>query len=210
MTTREAVGRLFAARAPLGLRARPDGLRVAAIRVINYVTNYIVANVPSFTVRRLWLTRVLGIRMGEGAGVYLGCYVWFYGPSQIRRAGIAIGPHTHINRDCTLDTRGGLVIGANVSISPGVMILTSEHPVTDPGFAEERRPVTIGDHVFIGSRAIILPGVTLGRGSVVAAGSVVTKSVDELVVVGGVPAKSIGTRPEQATRYTLGGFPTLE
>jgi maltose O-acetyltransferase len=188
------------------------GLRRAAIRLLNYLTNYLVAHIPSFTLRRLWLSRVLGIRIGPGAGVHLGCYVWFYGPSQIRRDGIEIGAYTRINRDCTLDTRGGLYIGANVSISPEVMILTAEHRLTDARFAEEScAPVAIGDHVFIGARAIILPGVSLGRGAVVAAGSVVTRSVDELIVVGGVPAKPIGTRPAHATAYTLDGpFPMLE
>jgi acetyltransferase-like isoleucine patch superfamily enzyme len=100
----------------------------------------------------------------------------------------------------------------NVSISPEVMILTAEHRLTDARFGDESRaPVVIGDHVFIGSRAIILPGVKLGRGSVIAAGSVVTRSVGELVVVGGVPAKPIGTRPDHATAYTLDGpLPMLE
>ena len=193
-------------------RSGGTALRLAAIRLLNYLTNYLVVHIPSFTLRRVWLSRVLGIRLGPGAGVHLGCYVWFYGPSQIRRDGIAIGAYTRINRKCTLDTRGGLVIGDNVSISPEVMILTAEHRLTDARFVDESRaPVVIGDHVFIGSRAIILPGVRLGRGAVVAAGSVVTRSVDELVIVGGVPARPIGTRPDHATAYTLDApFPMLE
>lgn len=201
-----------APRVASGRRVRTDGLRLAVIRILNYLTNYLVVHIPSFTVRRFWLSRVLGIRLGPGAGVHLGCYIWFYGPSQIRRDGIEIGAYTRINRGCTLDTRGGLFVGDNVSISPEVMILTAEHRLTDARFADESRaPVTIGDHVFIGSRAIILPGVSLGRGAVVAAGSVVTRSVDELVVVGGVPAKPIGTRPDHATAYTLDDpFPMLE
>jgi acetyltransferase-like isoleucine patch superfamily enzyme len=193
-------------------RAAEHGPRLAAIRILNYTTNHLVAHIPSFSLRRLWLTRVLGIRLGPGAGIHLGCYVWFYGPSQIRRDGIEIGAYTRVNRDCTLDTRGGLYIGESVSISPEVMILTAEHRLTDARFVEESRaPVAIGDHVFIGARAVILPGVSLGRGAVVAAGSVVTKSVDELVIVGGVPAKPIGTRPDHATAYTLDvPFPMLE
>jgi len=204
--------RAWLRRVSMRRRAADHGPRLAAIRILNYTTNYLVAHVPSFTLRRMWLARVLGIRLGPGAGVHLGCYIWFYGPSQIRRDGIEIGAYTRINRNCTLDTRGGLRIGENVSISPEVMILTAEHRLTDARFVDEScAPVAIGDHVFIGARAIILPGVTLGRGSVVAAGSVVTRSVDELVVVGGVPAKPIGTRPDHATAYTLDGpFPMLE
>jgi len=64
--------------------------------------------------------------------------------------------------------------------------------------------VNIKDYVFIGPRAIILPGVTIGRGAVVAAGAVVTKNVDELSIVGGVPAKEIGQRNGESLTYKLG------
>ena len=63
----------------------------------------------------------------------------------------------------------------------------------------------IEDHVWIGTRATILPGVTLGRGCVVAAGAVVTRDVPPLAIVGGVPAKVIGARPDEATHYVLDG-----
>jgi maltose O-acetyltransferase len=189
-----------------------SSLKLLAIRTLNYLTNHVVAHVPSFALRRLWLSRVLGLAIGEGAGVHLGCYVWFYGPSQLRRDGSRIGAHSRINRRCTLDVRGRLVIGDNVSISPEVMILTAEHRLTDARFVEESRaPVVIEDHVFVGSRAIVMPGVTLGRGCVVAAGAVVTKSVEPLAIVGGVPARPIGTRPEESTRYVLDApFPLFE
>ncbi len=62
----------------------------------------------------------------------------------------------------------------------------------------------IGDYVFIGPRAIILPGVKIGRGAVVAAGAVVTKDVPEFSIVGGVPAKQIGERKNKNLTYRLG------
>ncbi len=99
--------------------------------------------------------------------------------------------------------RGQLLIGHDVSVSPEVMILTGQHGHDRPGFAFETRPVVIEDHVWIGSRAIILPGTTLGRGAVVAAGAVVSGRVAPMTVVAGVPARPLRSRPEQALDYAL-------
>ena len=186
---------------PIGYRGTP--LQRFCVRVLNYVTNYIVAHVPSFTLRHLWYRRVLGIGLGRDAGVYMGAYVWFFGPGQIRRDGVWIGRNTRINRNCTLDARSGLTIGDNVSISPEVMILAGSHNVNDKRFVQVPGPIAIEDHVWIGARATILPGVTLGRGSVIAAGSVVTKDVPPLTIVAGVPARPVGTRDPGGAEYTL-------
>src|SRR5579884_2943420 len=86
-------------------------LRLFCIRVLNYVTNHVVAHVPSFTLRRLWYQRALGIEFGPGASVFLGAYVWFFGPRDARRRGVSIGRNSFINRDCTIDIRTGLTIG---------------------------------------------------------------------------------------------------
>jgi acetyltransferase-like isoleucine patch superfamily enzyme len=186
-------------------------LKLLAIRVLNFLTNEIVSHIPSFTLRRLWYTKLLGVQMAAGAGVHLGCYLWFYGPGQLRRAGVSIGSNSRVNRKCTLDVRGGLRVGDNASISPEVMILTASHRVNDPEFPVEVRPIVIEDHVWIGTRAVILPGVTLGRGCVVSAGAVVTRDVPALAIVGGVPARQIGTRDDAATAYQLDtAFPLFE
>jgi acetyltransferase-like isoleucine patch superfamily enzyme len=186
--------------------------RVFAIRLINYLTNYVVNRVPSFALRRLWYHRVLGVVIGEHAGIHLGCYIWFYGPRQIRRDGLTIGAYSRINRDCCLDARGSLRIGDNVSLSPEVMVLTAAHRVEDSHFQfESRAPVVINDHVWVGARATILPGVTLGRGCIVAAGAVVSRDVEPLAIVAGVPARKVGTRPAAATDYVLDtAFPLFE
>jgi len=198
-------------RSSLASGRRPAGVksRLLAIRTLNYLTNYVVSGIPSFTLRHAWYQRVLGIDLEDHAAVFLGCYIWFFGPGQVRRSGARIGAHSRINRNCCLDTRGPLVIGENVSISPEVAILTAFHPLDDPQFLVETRPVTIEDHVWIGTRATILPGVRLGRGCVVAAGAVVTRDVPPLAIVGGVPARRIGTRPEHATAYVLDEPPPL-
>ncbi len=185
-------------------------LQLFCVRVLNYLTNHVVAHVPSFALRRLWYRYAVGIRFGQQATVFLGAYVWFHGPRDTRRTGAAIGRNTRINRDCTLDIRSGLTIGDNVSISPEVMILGGSHDVNDPTFPDVNPgPTLIEDHAFIGSRALLLGGVTVGRGAVVAAGSVVTKDVPAMTIVAGVPAKPVGLRDADATAYELGGPPPL-
>ena len=91
-------------------------------------------------------------------------------------------------------------IGANVLMGPDVMIYTRNHEyknsdilIREQGY-KDIRPVYIGDDVWIGARAVILPGVTIGKGAVIAAGSIVVKNVDDYAIVGGNPAVVIGKR----------------
>jgi maltose O-acetyltransferase len=135
------------------------------------------------------------VRIGHKTSLHRGCR--FYRPS-----GVQLGHNSIVNRDVLLDGRMGLTIGNNVSISEGVAIFTLEHDPNSPEFADRGAPVTIQDRVFIGARAIILPGVTLNEGSVVAAGAVVTRNVEAYTIVGGVPAKPIGQRRTDLD-YTL-------
>ena len=179
--------------------------RLLATRLLNYVTNHVVASTPSFTLRHLWYRRVMGVEIGAGSGVSMGAYVWSYGPRQVRREGASIGRNTRISHGCTLDLRSGLSIGDNVSVSPEVMILGGTHDVHAPRFNDVAGFVTIEDHVWVGARATIMPGVTLARGAVVAAGSVVTRNVTPMTIVAGVPAKPIGVRDPAATAYELDG-----
>jgi acetyltransferase-like isoleucine patch superfamily enzyme len=195
-------------------RWRPEGLgaqtRLFGIRVLNYVTNSVVSHLPSFRARHFWYRHVLGVRIGPGSGIYLGCYLWFYGPGQMRRDGLRIGEYCRINRNCCLDARGSISIGNNVSISPDVTILTAEHLADHPDFGVVERPVRIEDYVWIGTRAMIMPGVTLGRGCVVAAGAVVTRDVAPLAIVGGVPARPIRRREIDPAYVMDGPLPLFE
>jgi acetyltransferase-like isoleucine patch superfamily enzyme len=104
-----------------------------------------------------------------------------------------------INRGVTLDGRFPLTIGENVGISMYTVILTLQHDLAAPDFDLVGAPVSIGDRVFVGTRALILPGVNIGEGAAVAAGTVVTKDVEPFTIVGGVPAKPIGARPRSLT-----------
>lgn len=95
---------------------------------------------------------------------------------------------------------GRIVIGKNVMMGPECIIYTKNHahsrvdiPMMMQGF-EDEKPVIIEDDVWIGGRVIILPGVHIGKGVIVGAGSVVTKSVPDYTIVGGNPAKILKTR----------------
>jgi acetyltransferase-like isoleucine patch superfamily enzyme len=192
----------------VGDRIMPRRLGLEA--VLNYLTNHVVTHVPSFTFRHLWYRVVLGIRIGNNAAVFMGTYVWFDGPRTTRRAGVRIGRNSKINRKCTLDVRNGLTIGNNVSISPEVMVLGATDDVNDAGCGAVPGPVRIDDYAFIGTRAVIFPGVTVGRGAVIAAGSLVSKDVPPMTIVAGAPARPIGMRDPGATAYELGPSPLFE
>jgi acetyltransferase-like isoleucine patch superfamily enzyme len=113
---------------------------------------------------------------------------------------LSLGDNVSINRDCHISAGGGLTIGNDVSIGHATTILTSEHSFSRPGPIKEQpvehRPVSIGNDVWIGARVIILGGVSLPAGTIVAAGAVVTKSVEKpYSTIAGVPAKVIKIRP---------------
>jgi len=107
---------------------------------------------------------------------------------------LSVGEGSLVNRGVYLDNRGGITIGRQVSIAHDVRIYTMGHDVHDETFATKAAPVQIDDHAVVFAGAMIMPGVHLGEGSVVMAGSVVTKSVPAFRMVGGNPAQDIGER----------------
>jgi maltose O-acetyltransferase len=120
---------------------------------------------------------------------------------------ITIGNNTIINSDCILDGRSGLSIGDNVDISWEVVILTLEHDHDDPAYADREGPVKIGDRVCLTTRTMVLPGVTIGEGAVVAAGAVVTRDVEPFSIVAGIPAREIKKRSTNWAYKLAGGRP---
>ncbi|MCR4965148.1 MAG: acetyltransferase [Bacteroidales bacterium] len=115
-----------------------------------------------------------------------------------RGVGIRIGDNSGLGINCVV--RGPLVMGDDVMMGPDVKIITSKHntmridiPMREQGFLPKQQ-VTIGDDVWIGANVIILPGVSVASGSIIGAGSVVTKDVPEYAVVAGVPAKVLKYR----------------
>ncbi|HUS16562.1 MAG TPA: acyltransferase [Chloroflexia bacterium] len=188
---------------------RENPVKRVGLAFVAYLTNQWIAAVPSYTLRHAWYRQVLGIRLGRGSSLAMGQFIWFFSLSQLRRDGLQIGPDSLINRGCVLDARGPLQIGAHVSISPNVAILTTQHVMNDPAFPTATRPVVIGDYAWIGMRAMIMPGVTIGEGAVVAAGAIVTRDVAPYTVVGGSPARPIGTR-KRPMRYRVDFRPLFE
>ena len=107
---------------------------------------------------------------------------------------VVIGDHTRIGIHCTVI--GPVTIGSHVNLAQGITVTALNHNFNDPSLRIDEqgvstKAVVIGDDVWIGANAVILPGVTIGSHVVVAAGAVVTKDVPANTLVGGVPAKII-------------------
>lgn len=163
----------------------------------NYVLNYFVSVFPIWLLRRAYM-RLLNVKIGERTIIDMRFYI-------IKPKSLIVGKFSHINRGCFLDARGGLIIGNNVSISHNVSLVSASHDMNSRFFDYISAPIVINDNVWIGLNAIILKGVTIGEGAVVAAGSVVSKDVDAFTVVAGIPAKKIADR-EKELQYNCTDF----
>jgi len=148
---------------------------------------------------------IIGGKQGVGLGIRIGNRCSFNDFCQIvtdhynSQCGIEIGDNCHFNFGCYISGTGGLKIGNDCLFAPGAKVITGGHNFDDLSAPIIRQgldvsPVIIEDNVWVGAGATILQNVTIGSGSVVAAGAVVTKSVERNSIVGGVPARLIGTR----------------
>lgn len=173
---------------------------VAAL--IKYMTNHVISHIPSYTLRHAWYRRVLGWNIHHEVAILMGQYIQMAGARSSGRK-VSIGKGSIINQNCLLYVTGGLIIGEGVSISAGVWLVTGSHDISDPQFPAFFRPIVIGNHVWIGMRATILAGVTIGEGAVIMAGAVVSRDVPPYAIVGGVPAKVIKQREAQEFTYPL-------
>jgi len=131
-----------------------------------------------------------------GAKVYIGHQTILKGYHAGR---MRIGDGTWIGSQCFFHSAGGLTIGCDVGIAPGVRILTSAHRLDEGDrpilhSTVDFRPVVVEDGSDIGVGAILMPGVRIGRGAQVGAGAVVTDDVPEFAVVAGVPARLLRRR----------------
>jgi maltose O-acetyltransferase len=169
--------------------------------VVAYGYNHLLGRFPSHLLRSVYLRAWLGA-VGEGTSVQMGCRF-------LNGRKVYLGERNVVNFGCLFDGRHyRITTGSDVSIGPEAAILTLGHDPQSADFADLGGEVVIGDRVWIAYRAIILPGVRIGEGAVVAAGSVVASDVEPFQIVAGAPARPVGTRSAALT-YHLSFFPSL-
>lgn len=171
-------------------------------RILSWGEDFVLLIVDLAGYCPFWFWRKLvysfaGLKIGRKSKIHFGAR--FFNPK-----GVEIGEGSLVGEFAFLDGRAPLKIGNHVDIASQVLIYNSEHDMNSDDFRAVEEPVEIGDFAFIGPRAIILPGVKIGKGAVVAAGAVVTKDVAPFKIVGGVPAKEIGERENREPNYRLG------
>lgn len=161
--------------------------------IIWWIVNSFLSTVPSKHIRYYGL-KWLGMNLADNVRFYKGFHI--RQPNKIIiEDGVSVGPKV------LLDGRNGLTIRKNAVIAYEAIIWTLNHDYTDENFCGKGAPVEIGAYSWICSRSIILPGIKIGEGAVVASGAVVTKDVLPYTVVGGVPAKVIGQRPRKQWKF---------
>ena len=152
-----------------------------AMKITDHINNHY--NTPQEL--RKWMSLLIGQELDEGFGLF---------PPFYTDCGknIHLEKNVFINSGCHFQDQGGIYIGEGTFIGHNVILATLNHdmnPYTRPNM--HPKPIHIGKRVWIGSGAIVLPGVSIGDNSIIAAGSVVTKDVPENVIYGGNPAKFI-------------------
>jgi len=169
---------------------------VKSFLVISYETlMQLIFSLPRYKLlnyfKKLFL-QMMGAKIGKNVVFYPG--VWIT-PGR----NLIIEEEVDLAKDVLIGSEGGVFIGKRTLIGYGSKIFSSNHSIPPigevfPVSGDVYKPVYISSDVWIGSSCIILPGVKIGKGCVVAAGSVVTKNIDDNSIVGGVPAKIIKMR----------------
>lgn len=147
----------------------------------------LVLRLPSRRLRDRFVRSVLRWPMGED--VHIGRGVSLQGTS-----GIRLGSRVFIHRHTELDLRGGLTIGDDVSIAPHCRILSADHDADSPTREYRERAVIIGNRAWLGTGACLLPGTTVGDGTVVGASAVAHGTLDDFSIYVGNPARRLRER----------------
>lgn len=189
---------------PVGADAQAVDARSVVPRLRNTRQSYLATKIAYNIGRlhglrlRIYLYRKIGMKIGKNCvirrGVYLGS------PNELE-----VGDGSFVGR-ANMYCTGGVKIGRNVNVSDGVVVVTAKHDVNSPAFEALYKPIVVHDWAWIATNAILLAGVTVGEGAVVAAGAVVTKDVPPYSIVGGNPAKVIGERKKQPFTYVPGSY----
>lgn len=163
-----------------------------------YFFNDLLTFFPNHPIRVFYLKNILGIKIGRSCFIHMGAR--FDG-------NISIGNNSVIGRNCVL--LGDITIKNNVSITAESYIFTSSHMINSPTFATLKKSIIIEDYVWIGARAMILPGIRIGKGAVLGAASTATKDIPDYSIFAGAPAKEIGKR-SGTLEYELDYFPFFQ
>lgn len=182
------------------------GIRPVSAREVNHPARAALAVLPSNAgqaLRRLrrgplatsflWpvaMRRTL-LRLG---GVRLGPVIWGLEHCWFESEHVSIGAGSAVNAGCWFEGHGSIVIGRDCFIGPEVMIVTSVHEIDGDGSVAREssyREVRVGDRCWLGARALVMPGVTIGEGTVIGAGAVVTKDCEPGALYVGVPARRV-------------------
>lgn len=155
--------------------------------------NSFLSGFPSRSLRLKGL-KFLGMKIGDNVRIYEGFHI--RAPEKI-----SLGNRVSVGPRVLLDGRRGLTVGNSVVFGYGAIVWTLNHDYNDINFCLKGAPVKIEDFAWICNNSIILPGVTIGEGAVVAANAVVTKNVPPYTVVGGVPAREICKRERKEYNY---------
>lgn len=163
--------------------------------VLDHLTGAIIGSLPHlpiFNKFKSYLMRKRGATIGDRVKLLSGIWI-------DRFSELEINDDASLAKDITMVAAGGIQIGERTMIGYGTIILTANHRIpTNRGpmrfSGTELNKVTIEDDVWIGARVVLLPGITVGEGSIVGAGAVVNKDVQPFSIVGGVPAKVIRMR----------------
>lgn len=187
----------------LAIRRRTLGAYCAGLvrALARYGYNDILTHVPIHWLRLAYLRVVVRVQVGPGSFVHLSCRF------EPEGEGIRIGQDTVIGRGCVL--LGDILVGDSVSMTAGTYVFTTSHDVQSPDFAAVHATVRIGDRAWLGARAMVLPGVCIGEGGVLAAASTATRDIPAYRIYAGSPARDIGGRTE-ALSYTLDYRPFLQ
>lgn len=163
-------------------RGKPAAIEILWILAQVFVRSFVPGSVP-----RVRLLRLFGARLGKGVVIKPGFRVKF--PWRLR-----VGNHCWLGEDSWIDNLAEVTLEDNVCISQGAYLCTGNHDWSDPSFRLIVKPITIKEGAWVGARAVVCPGVTVGESAVVTAGSVVTKDVPPYEIHAGNPAGFVRPR----------------
>lgn len=173
-------------------------VKIISRAFVYYLFNCWITFFPIYLVRKFYLKNIMRIKIGEQSFIHMGCI--FY-------SNVVIGNNSVIGRQCHL--LGDITIKDNVSITAQTYIITATHYKNSPAFEGYSIPVVIEDYAWIGARAMILPGVRIGKGAILGAASTATKNIPDYAIFVGTPAEQIGNR-SKILEYKLVYFPYFQ